>query len=94
MRTSASSPTLTDLRSHLRASLVTARWSELTSPSRVIVVGVRGWDGGGGGGGIVPGDSDGEKCRELLLLVMESLYRYLAVDAVSALEASPILSLN
>ncbi|KAM1588965.1 hypothetical protein ACFX10_027922 [Malus domestica] len=34
MRTSASSPTLTDLRSHLRASLVTARWSELMAVSR------------------------------------------------------------
>ncbi|KAM1760291.1 hypothetical protein ACFX12_003180 [Malus domestica] len=65
-------------------------------PSGVIVVGVRGWDGGGGGGGggIVPGDGDGEKCRELLLLVMESLHRYLAADAASALEASLILSLN
>ncbi|TQD99440.1 hypothetical protein C1H46_014914 [Malus baccata] len=61
-------------------------------PSGVIVVGVRGWDGGGGG--VVPGDGDGEKHRELLLLVMESLHRYLAADAASALEASLILSLN
>lgn len=60
--------------------------------SGVIVVGVRGW--GGGGGGIVLGDGDGEKRRELLLLVMESLHRYLAADAASALEASLILSLN
>ncbi|KAM1624312.1 hypothetical protein FF1_022374 [Malus domestica] len=59
-------------------------------PSGVIVVGVRGWDGGG----IVPGDGDGEKRRELLLLVMEFLHRYLAADAASALEASLILSLN
>lgn len=62
--------------------------------SGVIVVGVRGWGGGGGGGGIVLGDGDGEKRRELLLLVMESLHRYPAADATSALEASLILSLN
>ncbi|KAM1987392.1 hypothetical protein ACFX15_034660 [Malus domestica] len=94
MRTSASSPTLTDLRSHLRASSVTARWSELMAVSRAESSSFRGWDEGGGGGGIVLGDGDGEKRRELLLLVMESLHRYLAADAASALEASLILSLN